>query len=221
MYLCYLKTGDSASLPTSKTAAAISSQAPVLVSNLVHEMKHEPLTAKYNGLHSPNPPWLSKSSSSNPNPLGVVLWPQPLLPPSLPSSPARFSPPSPIPQPRLAHFCVCDQAWLWVCVCMYVCMRRILELPDLCWRQEAGVGWVPLWRCSWRDVPVGPKSAWSSRLPHGIHTHTHTHTHTRLPLGITYVYIHLYIHMYIYLYMHAYAYAYAYMIWCFCCVWHV
>eukprot|EP00802_Teleaulax_amphioxeia_P013954 Tamp_14009.p1 GENE.Tamp_14009~~Tamp_14009.p1 ORF type:complete len:367 (-),score=80.62 Tamp_14009:255-1355(-) len=44
--------GDSSNLPTSKTAAAISSQAPVLVSNLVHQMRAEPLTATYNGYTS-------------------------------------------------------------------------------------------------------------------------------------------------------------------------
>jgi sulfide:quinone oxidoreductase len=33
------RTGDCSNLPTSKTAAAIGSQAPVLVSNLVHQMK--------------------------------------------------------------------------------------------------------------------------------------------------------------------------------------
>lgn len=44
--------GDSSNLPTSKTAAAISSQAPVLVSNLLHKMKDEPLTAKYDGYTS-------------------------------------------------------------------------------------------------------------------------------------------------------------------------
>jgi NADPH-dependent 2,4-dienoyl-CoA reductase/sulfur reductase-like enzyme len=44
--------GDCSNLPTSKTAAAIGSQAPVLVSNLVHQMKGEELTAKYNGYTS-------------------------------------------------------------------------------------------------------------------------------------------------------------------------
>lgn len=41
--------GDCANLPTSKTAAAITSQAPVLVHNLVNQMKGKPLSAKYDG----------------------------------------------------------------------------------------------------------------------------------------------------------------------------
>lgn len=41
--------GDSSNLPTSKTAAAIASEAPVLVSNLIHTMKGENLTAKFDG----------------------------------------------------------------------------------------------------------------------------------------------------------------------------
>lgn len=44
--------GDSSSLPTSKTAAAIASQAPVLVSNLLHRMKGETMTASYDGYTS-------------------------------------------------------------------------------------------------------------------------------------------------------------------------
>ena len=47
--------GDGSSLPTSKTAAAISAQAPVLVSNLVSLIEGKPLTAKYGSfpLHYP------------------------------------------------------------------------------------------------------------------------------------------------------------------------
>lgn len=44
--------GDASSLPTSRTGAAIRKQAPVLVSNLISVMKHEPLTAYYNGYTS-------------------------------------------------------------------------------------------------------------------------------------------------------------------------
>lgn len=44
--------GDASSLPTSKTGAAVRKQAPVLVENLEHAMKGEPLTAKYGGYTS-------------------------------------------------------------------------------------------------------------------------------------------------------------------------
>lgn len=44
--------GDASSLPTSKTGAAIRKQAPVVVENLLAAMKHEPLTAGYNGYTS-------------------------------------------------------------------------------------------------------------------------------------------------------------------------
>lgn len=44
--------GDSSSLPTSKTGAAIRKQAPVLVKNLRAFMAGKPLTAKYNGYTS-------------------------------------------------------------------------------------------------------------------------------------------------------------------------
>jgi len=44
--------GDSSSLPTSKTGAAIRKQTPVLVDNLLHAMKGEPLSAKYDGYTS-------------------------------------------------------------------------------------------------------------------------------------------------------------------------
>lgn len=44
--------GDASSLPTSKTGAAIRKQAPVLVENLLAEMRHEPLTAAYDGYTS-------------------------------------------------------------------------------------------------------------------------------------------------------------------------
>lgn len=44
--------GDCSSIPTSKTAAAIASQAPVLVSNLLHRAKGEPLSAAYDGYTS-------------------------------------------------------------------------------------------------------------------------------------------------------------------------
>lgn len=44
--------GDASSLPTSKTGAAIRKQAPVVVENLLAAMKHEPLTASYNGYTS-------------------------------------------------------------------------------------------------------------------------------------------------------------------------
>ncbi|MGR3276644.1 FAD-dependent oxidoreductase [Acaryochloris marina NIES-2412] len=41
--------GDASSLPTSKTAAAIRREAPVLVQNLLAQMKQTPLTGQYNG----------------------------------------------------------------------------------------------------------------------------------------------------------------------------
>ncbi|NQV27825.1 MAG: pyridine nucleotide-disulfide oxidoreductase, partial [Rhodopirellula sp.] len=44
--------GDSSSLPTSKTGAAIRKQAPVLVKNLRSLIADRPLTAKYNGYTS-------------------------------------------------------------------------------------------------------------------------------------------------------------------------
>eukprot|EP00286_Rhodomonas_abbreviata_P008393 CAMPEP_0181323494 /NCGR_PEP_ID=MMETSP1101-20121128/19823_1 /TAXON_ID=46948 /ORGANISM="Rhodomonas abbreviata, Strain Caron Lab Isolate" /LENGTH=448 /DNA_ID=CAMNT_0023431541 /DNA_START=8 /DNA_END=1354 /DNA_ORIENTATION=+ len=44
--------GDASSLPTSKTAASITMQAPVLVSNLIHKMKGEEMTGKYDGYTS-------------------------------------------------------------------------------------------------------------------------------------------------------------------------
>lgn len=44
--------GDASSLPTSKTGAAIRKQVPVAVENLVHAMKGEPLSAKYDGYTS-------------------------------------------------------------------------------------------------------------------------------------------------------------------------
>ncbi|MFV0388281.1 MAG: FAD-dependent oxidoreductase [Pyrinomonadaceae bacterium] len=44
--------GDSSNIPTSKTGAAIRKQVPVLVSNLVHLSKNQPLTAKYDGYTS-------------------------------------------------------------------------------------------------------------------------------------------------------------------------
>ncbi|QEH41456.1 FAD/NAD(P)-binding oxidoreductase [Chitinophaga sp. XS-30] len=44
--------GDAASLPTSKTGAAIRKQAPVLVENLLRHMRHQPLSARYNGYTS-------------------------------------------------------------------------------------------------------------------------------------------------------------------------
>ncbi|EGC34038.1 hypothetical protein DICPUDRAFT_56106 [Dictyostelium purpureum] len=44
--------GDSSNLPTSKTAAAITSQAPVLVSNLISHKMGLPLKAKYDGYTS-------------------------------------------------------------------------------------------------------------------------------------------------------------------------
>jgi len=44
--------GDSSSLPTSKTGAAIRKQVPVVVENLQHLMKNETLSAKYDGYTS-------------------------------------------------------------------------------------------------------------------------------------------------------------------------
>ncbi|KAH8647376.1 hypothetical protein BX600DRAFT_153193 [Xylariales sp. PMI_506] len=44
--------GDASSLPNSKTAAAISSQAPVLVDNLLAAVEGKPLTAAYDGYAS-------------------------------------------------------------------------------------------------------------------------------------------------------------------------
>lgn len=44
--------GDCSGLPTSKTAAAISSQSPVLVSNLISTMDNKQPSAKYNGYSS-------------------------------------------------------------------------------------------------------------------------------------------------------------------------
>jgi sulfide:quinone oxidoreductase len=41
--------GDASSLPTSKTAAAIRKEAPVLVQNLLSYLQQKPLTASYNG----------------------------------------------------------------------------------------------------------------------------------------------------------------------------
>lgn len=44
--------GDASNLPTSKTGAAIRKQAPVLVENMLSEMKGNPLTAHYDGYTS-------------------------------------------------------------------------------------------------------------------------------------------------------------------------
>jgi sulfide:quinone oxidoreductase len=44
--------GDVANTPTSKTIAAITQQAPTVVKNIIHMMKKEPLSAKYNGYTS-------------------------------------------------------------------------------------------------------------------------------------------------------------------------
>ncbi|MFN5422993.1 MAG: FAD/NAD(P)-binding oxidoreductase [bacterium] len=44
--------GDVSSLPTSRTGAAVRKQAPVLVKNLLAQIKGEPLSAKYNGYTS-------------------------------------------------------------------------------------------------------------------------------------------------------------------------
>ena len=51
-YANVFSLGDCAALPTSKTAAAVSSQAPVLVSNVLKALKGEPLTASYDGYTS-------------------------------------------------------------------------------------------------------------------------------------------------------------------------
>lgn len=44
--------GDASSLPTSKTGAAIRKQAPVLVENLLAQLRHQPLAASYDGYTS-------------------------------------------------------------------------------------------------------------------------------------------------------------------------
>ncbi|GAM27718.1 hypothetical protein SAMD00019534_108940 [Acytostelium subglobosum LB1] len=44
--------GDCSNLPTSKTAAAITKQAPCLVANLIHHKNGQPLAAKYDGYTS-------------------------------------------------------------------------------------------------------------------------------------------------------------------------
>jgi eukaryotic sulfide quinone oxidoreductase len=44
--------GDCCSTPNSKTAAAVTKQAPIMVHNLMQHMKGKPLTAKYNGYAS-------------------------------------------------------------------------------------------------------------------------------------------------------------------------
>lgn len=44
--------GDASSLPTSKTAAAVRAQAPVLLANLLAAMRGQPLTASYDGYTS-------------------------------------------------------------------------------------------------------------------------------------------------------------------------
>ncbi|KAM0554840.1 hypothetical protein ACHAPJ_006574 [Fusarium lateritium] len=44
--------GDASGLPTSKTAAAITAQAPVLVANLLSTLQNQPLVAAYNGYTS-------------------------------------------------------------------------------------------------------------------------------------------------------------------------
>lgn len=44
--------GDAAALQTSKTAAAITAQAPVLVSNVLSALENKPLTAAYDGYTS-------------------------------------------------------------------------------------------------------------------------------------------------------------------------
>ncbi|MFM7192158.1 MAG: hypothetical protein ACKOX2_15300, partial [Microcystaceae cyanobacterium] len=41
--------GDASSLPTSKTAAAVRGQAPVVVANILSLLQSQPLTAKYDG----------------------------------------------------------------------------------------------------------------------------------------------------------------------------
>ncbi len=44
--------GDSANLPTAKTAAGIMSQAPILVHNMLRSMENGNLTAHYDGYQS-------------------------------------------------------------------------------------------------------------------------------------------------------------------------
>ncbi len=44
--------GDCSNLPTSKTGAAIRKQSPIVVANLISQMRHEPLNAQYNGYTS-------------------------------------------------------------------------------------------------------------------------------------------------------------------------
>jgi sulfide:quinone oxidoreductase len=44
--------GDCSNLPTSKTGAAIRKQSPVLVANLISQMRGEPLTKSYDGYSS-------------------------------------------------------------------------------------------------------------------------------------------------------------------------
>lgn len=51
-YLNVFSLGDAAGLPTSKTGAAIRKQAPVVVGNLLHVMKHETLNPAYDGYSS-------------------------------------------------------------------------------------------------------------------------------------------------------------------------
>jgi len=51
-YLNVFSLGDASSLPTSKTAAAIRKQAPVLVSNLLKVRSGKPMIASYNGYTS-------------------------------------------------------------------------------------------------------------------------------------------------------------------------
>lgn len=51
-YLNVFSLGDAAGLPTAKTGAAIRKQAPVVVENLLHVMKHETLNPAYDGYSS-------------------------------------------------------------------------------------------------------------------------------------------------------------------------
>lgn len=51
-YANIFSLGDAASLPTSKTGAAIRKQTPVLVANLLAALDNKPLTARYNGYTS-------------------------------------------------------------------------------------------------------------------------------------------------------------------------
>ena len=44
--------GDASSLPTSKTAAAITAQTPILIQNLLHAMEQKPVDASYDGYTS-------------------------------------------------------------------------------------------------------------------------------------------------------------------------